>query len=291
MLEITPEIQRLIDRALEEDQAYADATTQALIDPDIRAVGQFRAESPGVLAGLPAALAVFQRLQTSANLQPLLHDGEVLEPGQTIAAVSANAGVILRGERLALNILQRMSGIASETARYVRAVEVTSARIIDTRKTAPGLRALDKYAVRVGGGHNHRMHLGDGILVKDNHVKLLQHQGVTLPDLVRRARKKASHTLRIEVEVDTIAQLREVLRSPVDIILLDNMTVEQMKQAVEITRNHGRHILLEASGGITFENVAAVAKTGVDLISVGALTHSVKALDISMDINPSPSER
>ena len=281
MLDITPEIRRLIDRALEEDQAFADATTQALIDPSIRAVGELRAEEVGVLAGVSAALAVFRRLRPSAETRILIEDGATLTPGQIIATVTTSAEAILRGERLALNILQRMSGIATETDRYVKAVEGTDARIIDTRKTAPGLRTLDKYAVRVGGGHNHRMHLGDGVLIKDNHLYLLDRESVSLPQLIRQAREGASHTLKIEVEVTNLRQLEEALEGRADIILLDNMSVEEMAMAVTIT---GGRAILEASGGITLENVAAVASTGVDLISVGALTHSVKALDISMDI-------
>ena len=281
MLDITPDIQRLIDRALEEDQAFADATTQALIDPSIQAVGEFRAEEAGTLAGIAAALAVFQRLRPSAETRTLIEDGETLAPGELIATVTTSADVILRGERLALNLLQRMSGIATETAEYVKAVGGTDARIIDTRKTAPGLRTLDKYAVRVGGGHNHRMHLGDGILIKDNHLYLLDRESTSMPQLIQRARQRASHTLKIEVEVTNLNQLEEALEGRADIVLLDNMSVEDMAEAVRIT---GGRALLEASGGITIENVAAVAATGVDLISVGALTHSVKALDISMDI-------
>ena len=282
MLDITPEVQRLIDRALEEDQAFADATTQALIDPSIQAVGEFRAEEEGTLAGISAALAVFQRLRPSADTQIFIEDGDALAPGQVIATVTTSAEVVLRGERLALNLLQRMSGIATETAGYVKAVEGTHARIIDTRKTAPGLRTLDKYAVRVGGGHNHRMHLGDGILIKDNHLYLLDREATNLSQLIYRARERASHTLKIEVEVTNLHQLEEALEGHADIVLLDNMSVEDMAEAVRIT---GGRALLEASGGITIDNVAAVASTGVDLISVGALTHSVKALDISMDIS------
>ena len=282
MLEITPEIQRLIDRALEEDQAFADATTRALIDPSIQAVGEFRAEEEGILAGISASLAVFKSLRPSAETRTLVEDGSRLVPGQLIATVSTSADAILRGERLALNVLQRMSGIATQTADYVKAVEGTGARIIDTRKTAPGLRTLDKYAVRVGGGHNHRMHLGDGILIKDNHLYLLDREAIKLAQLIRRARQRAPHTLKIEVEVTNLNQLEEALEGRADIVLLDNMSIEDMAEAVRIT---GGRALLEASGGITIDNVAAVGDTGVDLISVGALTHSVKALDISMDIS------
>ena len=282
MLEITPDIQGLIDRALEEDQAFSDATTQSLIDPSIQAIGELRAEEAGVLSGVSVALAVFRRLSPTAETQILVDDGARLEPGQIIATVTSSAGVILRGERLALNFMQRMSGIASQTAEYVEAVKGTGARIIDTRKTAPGLRTLDKYAVRTGGGHNHRMHLGDGVLIKDNHLYLLDRESVNLPQLIQRARARAPHTLKIEVEVTNLHQLEEALDGRADIVLLDNMSVEDMAEAVRIT---GGRILLEASGGITLENVAAVASSGVDLISVGALTHSVKALDISMDIS------
>ena len=282
MLDLTPEIEGLIDRALEEDQAFSDATTQALIDPSIKAVGEFRSKDTGILAGVSAALAVFQRLRPSAEARVLVDDGSALEPGQIIATVATSAEVILRGERLALNLMQRTSGIATETARYVKAVEGTGARIIDTRKTAPGLRTLDKYAVRVGGGRNHRMHLGDGILIKDNHLYLLDREATSIPKLIEIARERAPHTLKIEVEVTNLHQLEEALSGRADIVLLDNMSVEDMAEAVRMT---GGRAILEASGGITLDNVAAVAATGVDLISVGALTHSVTALDISMDLS------
>ena len=281
MLDLTPEIEGLIDRALEEDQAFSDATTQALIDPSIQAVGEFRSKDTGILAGVSAGLAVFQRLRPSAEVRVLVDDGSALEPGQIVATVATSADVILRGERLALNLMQRMSGIATETARYVRAVAGTGARIIDTRKTAPGLRTLDKYAVRVGGGRNHRMHLGDGVLIKDNHLYLLDRESTSIPKLIEIARERAPHTLKIEVEVTNLHQLEEALSGRADIVLLDNMSVEDMAEAVRIT---GGRAILEASGGITLDNVAAVAATGVDLISVGALTHSVTALDISMDL-------
>jgi len=174
-----------------------------------------------------------------------------------------------------------MSGIATETARFVKAVEGYRVKIVDTRKTAPGLRYLDKHAVRVGGGHNHRMNLADGVLIKDNHIELLRHRGMTLPGILEQAREMAPHTLKIEVEVTNLAELEEVLEGGAHIIMLDNMSLEDMSKAVEMV---GGRALVEASGGITLENVAAVAETGVDLISVGALTHSVTALDISLDI-------
>ena len=281
MLEITPEIQHLIDLALVEDQVFNDATTGILIDPKVGGVGTFCAEAHGTLAGLDAALAVFQRIETSVEAAPLMADGHILAPGAKIARVSGRASTILRGERIALNILQRMSGIATETALYVRAVEGSGVRIIDTRKTAPGLRWLDKYAVKVGGGHNHRMHLADGVLIKDNHIEFLKSRGMSLSEVLEWARERASHTLKIEVEVSNLSEMEEALKGRADIILLDNMSLEEMTMAAKMA---GGRAVLEASGGITLENVAAVAATGVDLISVGALTHSVKALDISLDI-------
>ena len=281
MLEITPEIQHLIDLALVEDQVFNDATTGILIDPKVGGVGTFCAEAPGTLAGLDAARAVFQRIDNSVEAAPLMADGHILAPGAKIARVSGRASTILRGERIALNILQRMSGIATETALYVRAVEGSGVRIIDTRKTAPGLRWLDKYAVKVGGGHNHRMHLADGVLIKDNHIEFLKSRGMSLSEVLEWARERASHTLKIEVEVSNLSEMEEALKGRADIILLDNMSLEEMSMAAKMA---GERAVLEASGGITLENVAAVAATGVDLISVGALTHSVKALDISLDI-------
>ena len=281
MLEVTPEVQHLIDLALAEDQVFNDATTSALIRPNVWGVGTFHAKAHGILAGLDVALAVFHRVEPSVETEALMQDGHGLEPGSTIARVAGKASTILRGERTALNILQRMSGIATETARYVKAVEGYRVKIVDTRKTAPGLRYLDKHAVRVGGGHNHRMNLADGVLIKDNHIELLRHRGMTLPGILEQAREMAPHTLKIEVEVTNLAELEEVLEGGAHIIMLDNMSLEDMSKAVEVV---GERALIEASGGITLENVAAVAETGVDLISVGALTHSVTALDISLDI-------
>jgi len=281
LLEVTPEVQHLIDLALAEDQVFNDATTSALIRPNVWGVGTFHAKAHGILAGLDVALAVFHRVEPSVETEALMQDGHGLEPGSTIARVAGKASTILRGERTALNILQRMSGIATETARYVKAVEGYRVKIVDTRKTAPGLRYLDKHAVRVGGGHNHRMNLADGVLIKDNHIELLRHRGMTLPGILEQAREMAPHTLKIEVEVTNLAELEEVLEGGAHIIMLDNMSLEDMSKAVEMV---GGRALVEASGGITLENVAAVAETGVDLISVGALTHSVTALDISLDI-------
>ena len=280
MLQITPDILEIVDRALDEDLASQDHTTR-LIPHDLMGRAALVAKEQGVLAGLSVAGAVFSRLDATVEMSPLLHDGSPLNPGDLIATVQGPVGGILSAERTALNFLQRMSGIATETARYVKAVEGLHARIIDTRKTAPGLRYLDKYAVRTGGGHNHRLNLADGILIKDNHIAAVRLDELSLGDLVKRAGETAPHTLKIEVEVETVEQAEEALNAGADIILLDNMSPEEMRQAVTLAKGRA---LTEASGGVTLGNVREIAETGVDLISVGALTHSPKALDISLDL-------
>ncbi len=277
----SPEVERLIDRALEEDLGLGDATTDILIPPGLQGSGTIIAKAHGVLAGLPVALAVFRRVDPSIQGEALLEEGAPLEPGSRIADISGPLHAILKGERTALNFVQRLSGIATETARYVAAVQGLPVRILDTRKTTPGLRLLEKYAITVGGGYNHRKNLGDGILIKDNHIAALRRQGVGLAEVVRRARQRAPHTLRIEVEVTTLEEAREALEGGADIILLDNMGLEMMRQAVAVIKGRA---MTEASGGITLERVRAVAETGVDLISVGALTHSAKALDMSLEV-------
>ena len=281
MLQITSEILDLIDRALAEDMAAHDPTTAVLIPPDLQGHATVLAKAPGVLAGVGVALAVFARAEPSLETEALLQDGAPLEPGDHIAGIRGPVSGILRGERTALNFLQRMSGIATETARYVWAVHGLPVQIVDTRKTLPGHRYLDKYAVRTGGGHNHRLNLADGILVKDNHIAALRAQGVAMADVVRRALEHAPHTLKVEVEVESVEQAREALDAGAQILLLDNMGLPDMREAVALARGRA---LTEASGGITLETVRAVAETGVDLISVGALTHSVAALDISLDL-------
>ena len=281
MQQITPDILEIVDRALDEDLASQDHTTR-LIPHDLIGRATLVAKEQGILAGLSVAGAVFSRLDPSVETSPLLHDSSPLNPGDIIATVQGPVGGILSAERTALNFLQRMSGIATETAKYVKAVEGLHARIIDTRKTAPGLRYLDKYAVRAGGGHNHRLNLADGVLIKDNHIASARLDELSLGDLVKRARETAPHTLKIEVEVETVEQAEDALNAGADIILLDNMSPEEMRRAVTLAKNRA---LTEASGGVTLENVRAIAETGVDLISVGALTHSPKALDISLDLH------
>ena len=281
MLQITSEILDLIDRALAEDMAAHDPTTAVLIPPDLQGHATVLAKAPGALAGVGVALAVFARAEPSLETEALLQDGALLEQGDHIAGIRGPVSGILRGERTALNFLERMSGIATETARYVWAVRGLPVQIVDTRKTLPGHRYLDKYAVRAGGGHNHRLNLADGILVKDNHIAALRAQGVALADVVRRALEHAPHTLKVEVEVESVEQAREALNVGAQILLLDNMGLQDMREAVALARGRA---LTEASGGITLDTVRAVAETGVDLISVGALTHSVAALDISLDL-------
>ncbi len=281
MAALPPEVYQLIDAALAEDQTFNDPTTGTLVPPEIQGVGMLRAKSHGVLSGVEVALEVFRRVEPTLELEALLSDGSPLAPGDDIARVSGQAAGILRAERIALNFMQRMSGIASETNRYVQAVAGTPARIVDTRKTAPGHRYLDKYSVRVGGGHNHRMNLADGILIKDNHIQANRFRELGLKETIQLALERASHTIKVEVEVETLEQVEEALEAGSHIIMLDNMPVDMMRQAMAII---GDRAVVEASGGITHRTVRAVAETGVHLISVGALTHSVEAMDISLDL-------
>ena len=278
---LPPEVINLIDAALTEDQAFNDPTTQALIPDSIVGDGIIRAKAAGVLAGGEVAREVFHRIDPALEVNALLDDGSDLAPGTDIASVRGSAASILRAERTALNFMQRMSGIATATSRYARAVEGTRARIVDTRKTAPGHRFLDKYSVRMGGGYNHRLNLADGILIKDNHLEARASLEEPLAAVVRHALARASHTIRVEVEVETLDQVREAVDAGAHIIMLDNMDVDTMREAVAIIDGRAS---IEASGGINMSTVRAVAETGVDLISIGGLTHSTDALDISLDL-------
>ena len=284
MIELPPEVHRLIESALTEDQTFNDPTTQALVPPEIQGSGMLRAKAVGVVAGLDVAMAVFKRVDNALVTQALLEDGSPVSPGTDLAVVQGSANSILKAERVALNFLQRMSGIASDTNQYVREVQSVAgskSRIVDTRKTVPGHRYLDKYAVRMGGGFNHRLNLADGILIKDNHIQALRSQEMGLKEVIQLALSKASHTIKVEVEVETIDEVRQALEGGAHIIMLDNMPVDMMRQAMDIIDGKA---VVEASGGIDHETVRAVAGTGVDLISVGALTHSTTALDISLDL-------
>ena len=277
----------IIDLALAEDIGGGDVTTWATVPADAVARGTIIAKAPGIVSGLDVAAAVFRRINSAVDFEPRVADGQQVSPDAVVAGVAGSAQSLLTAERVALNLLQRLSGVATLTARYVAAVAGTGARIVDTRKTTPGLRALEKAAVRHGGGHNHRFGLADGVLIKDNHLA-----AVGGPDRVARAvrlaRERAPHTLRIEVEVTTLDEVRQAVAAGADVILLDNMDVPTLRRAVDLVSGQA---LLEASGGITLETVRAVAETGVDLISVGALTHSAPALDLSLgfDLGPGPA--
>jgi nicotinate-nucleotide pyrophosphorylase (carboxylating) len=279
--EFPPEVHRLIDAAIAEDQTFNDPTTAALVPPEIRGVGMLRAKAHGVLAGVEVGMSVFRRVEPDLELEGLMADGSTLAPGDDIARVAGPAGGILRAERIALNFMQRMSGIASLTNRYVRAIEGSRSRIVDTRKTAPGHRYLDKYAVRAGGGYNHRYNLADGILIKDNHIEANRFREMGLRQVIELALERASHTIRVEVEVETLEDARTALDAGAHIIMLDNMPTEMMREAMGFI---GNQAVVEASGGINFNTVRDVASTGVHLISIGELTHSPPALDISLDL-------
>lgn len=265
----------LIARALKEDVGTGDITTLSTIPADKTIVGRFIAKENGILCGMDVAKAVFAFIDPEIRLNNVKGDGDAIEKGEVIATVEGNARNILTGERLALNLMQHMSGIATRTREAVDKVAGTAARIADTRKTTPGLRVLEKYAVKCGGGSNHRFNLADGVLIKDNHIEAAG--GIT--PAVKMARENIPHTLKIEVEVETFPQLEEALEAGADIIMLDNMSYDDMKKAVKIVA--GRAIT-EASGNMGEKDLKTVAETGVDLISIGALTHSVKALDISL---------
>ena len=282
---ITQDILTAIDAALAEDVSTGDPTTDTLIDPDLTGEAHLVTRDPGVLAGVDIAAAVFRRFDQSLDANPLIPDGSTLAAGDQLAQISGSMTSILKAERTAVNFLQHLSGIATETARYVEAVSGLPARIVDTRKTTPGLRKLEKYAVAMGGGHNHRQNLADGILIKDNHIEALALRGLSIGDVVRRAIAGASHTIKVEVEVETLEQLTEVLDAGADLVLLDNMDTDTMTAAVELV--NGRAIV-EASGGINLATVRPIAQTGVDIISIGALTHSAPALNVSLDLTITP---
>ncbi|MHB1413621.1 MAG: carboxylating nicotinate-nucleotide diphosphorylase [Chloroflexota bacterium] len=275
---------KIVERALAEDIAWGDLTTSIVVPPEAKATATAIMKEPGVVCGVDVLALAFHLVDDTLHVDKRLEDGSRAEKGAVIATIAGAAASILTAERVALNFLQRLSGIATVTARYVEALGGLDVRLVETRKTTPGLRLLEKYAVRVGGGYNHRQNLSDGILIKDNHLAVARSMGLSLGEVVRGALERAPHTIRVEVEVETLAEMREALAAGADSILLDNMSVEDMRRAVEEVA--GRAVL-EASGGITLETLRAVAETGVDIISVGALTHSVRALDISLEIEPS----
>lgn len=271
------DVQELIKRALQEDIGHQDITTENLVDAGHQSRGTFLAKSPGILAGMTVAEAVFRTLESDIHFEALKKDGDEIDRGDILAVVEGRTRSLLMGERVALNFMQRLSGIATRTHRMVDMIRYEKAEIVDTRKTTPGLRWLEKYAVSVGGARNHRFGLYDGAMIKDNHIKAA---GGIKP-AVAVLRSRIPHTIRIEVEVETLEQLQEALEARADIIMLDNMAIETMYQAAALAEGKA---LLEASGGITEDNLLEVARTGVDFISIGALTHSAGSLDISFNL-------
>ncbi len=276
------DIDRAVAAALAEDLPRGDVTSESLVPPDAQSSAVLLAKEPGVLAGLEVARRVFLRVDPRTHFKALSADGRAFIAGEVLARLRGPSIALLEGERTALNFLQRLSGVATLTRAYVRAVAGTNAKILDTRKTTPGLRALEKYAVTMGGGRNHRSSLSDMVLIKDNHLR----QVGSVAEAVARARARAGAGLRVEVETTTEAQAREALEAGADIIMLDNMEPEAMRPIVELVA--GR-VPLEASGGMTPERAAAAAAAGVDFVSVGALTHSARALDISLEFVEDPS--
>ncbi len=277
------QIDGIIDLALAEDLSHGDITSQGLIPPELQGKATILAKAEGILAGGEVARRVFLKVDPSLEVEPLIEDGKRIHPGEVTATVSGRVISILKAERTALNFLQRLSGIASQTAKYIAETQGLKVKIIDTRKTTPCLRLLEKYAVRIGGGNNHRFHLGDGILIKDNHLTALRALGMTIKDIVAKSEQNAPQGLKVEVEVNTVEEALEAAEAGADIIMLDNMNPDEMRRAVDSIPSH---VEIEASGGITLDNVRAAALAGVDSISIGALTHSVKSLDISLELEP-----
>ena len=282
---LTPAVTRLIELALEEDLGRGDVTTQAVVGPETLAAAHLVARQRLIVAGLDVAAAVFRRLQPSIDVDTQISDGMEAQPGARVATYRGSAAALLGGERTALNFLQRLSGIATLTQTFVAAAQGTGLRIADTRKTTPGFRLLEKYAVRMGGGSNHRFDLSSGVLIKDNHVALAG----SVTEAVRRARGRVPHSLNIEVEVDTLAQLDEALAAGVAIVLLDNFGAADLEKAVARVRTAKPRPLVEVSGGVTLVRIPELARAGVDLVSVGALTHSAPAVDLALDMEITPS--
>ena len=277
----TAQIDRVVSAALAEDAPWGDLTGQVFLPPDATATAQLRARQDGVLSGLDVFTAAFRLTDPATQVRARTAEGDRFAADAELAVVSGPARAVVQAERIALNLLQRMSGIATLTRRFVDAAEGTGTRITDTRKTTPGLRALERHAVRCGGGVNHRFSLSDAVMAKDNHLAVLQQQGLDLTEAIRSARQQLGHTTRLEVEVDALEQIEPVIAGGVDIIMLDNFSLEDLARGVEIVA--GRAIV-EASGTVTLDTVAEIARTGVDVISSGALTHSAPVLDLGLDM-------
>jgi len=275
------EILGQIGEFLREDIGRGDITTQATVAPDVRGMGRFLAKEDLVVCGLEVAEAVFAHLDPeNPEIEAIVSEGDEVKAGTVFATLKGFADVLLAGERVALNLIQRMSGVATLTRQYVKAIEGTNARIVDTRKTTPGLRLLEKYAVTIGGGKNHRLGLDDGVLIKDNHIALAG--GIT--EAITMAKIRVGHLHKIEVEINNWAQLRQAVEAGADIIMLDNQTPEEAEKLVQMSRQLNPHVLIEASGGMDLDKVRNFAEAGVDLISVGRITHSAKVVDISFKI-------
>jgi nicotinate-nucleotide pyrophosphorylase (carboxylating) len=273
------QVEQIVNTALSEDLVSGDLTTKALISPDLQGRASILVKADGVSAGIEVAQAVFQHIDPALRMEVLIQEGARVRSGDIVATVTGKVASILQAERTALNFLCHLSGIATETARYVEAVSGLKVQITDTRKTTPGMRMLEKYAVRMGGGRSHRLHLGDWVLIKDNHWAALRSLGIGVKEAIELVRQNSS--LKVEIEVGNIGEAVEALDAGADIVMLDNMAVGEMKKVVELAR--GR-TLIEASGGITLDNVRQIAEAGVDLISIGAITHSAKALDLSLEL-------
>lgn len=269
------QIDKVVLNALEEDMPYGDITTDSLIPEDRMVEAKFLAKADGVICGMPVAERVFKLIDARTTLEILKNDGQAVQKGEILAILRGPAAAVLKGERTALNLLQRLSGIATRTHCFAELVKDYPVSIADTRKTTPGLRYLEKYAVRCGGGRNHRYSLSDAVMLKDNHIAA----GGGILSAVRTVRASIPHTVKIEVEVENMDMVREALESGADIIMLDNMDIAAMAEAVRVI---GGRALVEASGDVTEERIRAIAETGVDIISIGCITHSVKALDISL---------
>lgn len=283
----TPAVQRLLDLALEEDVGRGDVTSAAVIDETQEAEADIVAGERAVVCGLGIAEAVFQRFDWRTRVRAKVADGDPVSKGTVVASVRGPAQALLAGERTALNFLQHLSGVATLTQAFVAACEGAKVRVADTRKTTPGSRALQKYAVRTGGGANHRPDLASGILIKDNHVALAG----SVREAVRRARAGAPHVLRIACEVDDLGQLDEAIEAGAEVILLDNFQLRDMSEAVKRVRERAPKTVIEASGGVSLDRIRDISKTGVDVISIGALTHSARSIDFSCDIRPIDSSR
>ncbi len=277
------QIDNIIDIALAEDLGHGDITTEVLIPPHLQGKASILIKEAGIVAGGEVAKKVFLGVDPSLKVDLLIKDGTKVQPGDIVATISGRVASILKAERTALNFLQRLSGIASQTAKYVAKARGFAVDITDTRKTTPGIRLLEKYAVRMGGGKNHRLHLGESTLIKDNHLAALRAMGMSLKDIVAKAKQNTPERVTVEVEVNTAQEAKDAAEAGADIIMLDNMSPEEMRNVVNSLPSQ---VKAEASGGITLANVRAAAGAGVNIISIGALTHSAKALDISLELEP-----